>query len=171
VSLYHFNHGTPLANKMQEAVENFAECFNLPLEIRKTDRKLKTELEFRNARVAFYDEKPMQIVTAHHLGDAVESYFQNFTRGHAWAVPIRPYSTIFQSTVHHPFLLNEKKEFIDYVGRNELGRFVVEDQSNFDPTVGRRNFFRNIILPTLKQQKIGLEKIVLKQYLKWKEGV
>ena len=169
VTLYHFNHGTPLANKMEEGVSRFAEYFKFPIIIRRTNKELKTENEFRQERIKLYENGKYNVVTAHHLDDAVESYFLNFTKGHLWRIPMKPVTNIGGSTIFHPFLTTPKQDFVNHAKKHDLVRWVVEDESNHDPSFCRRNWVRNAILPILKDKHIGLSTIVRKQYIKFFE--
>jgi tRNA(Ile)-lysidine synthetase-like protein len=171
ITLFYFNHGTEFADAMEKKVVAFAEFIRKPLVIGRTDKKLKTEDDFRQARLDYiYSSGWKSVVTAHHLDDAVESYLMNMFRGHYnWKVPIKPIS---KHTLHngesldilHPFLLNPKKELINYARYNQLGHFIFEDPSN-KISFCRRNFIRNELLPLLNQKHIVLNKIVKKQYL------
>lgn len=167
VTLYHFNHGTPLANRMEEGVSRFAEYFKFPIIIRRTNKELKTENDFRQERIKLYENGEYNVVTAHHLDDAVESYFLNFTKGHLWKIPMKPVTNIGHSRIFHPFLTTEKKKFIEHATKHDLNKWVVEDQTNFDPNFCRRNWVRNTIMPMMKEQSIGLHTIVRKQYLQY----
>lgn len=167
VTLYHFNHRTKQADQMEENVKLFAEFVGKPLIIKRTDKVLSTESEFREARFKFFQDRKERsnVITAHHLNDCVEAYLMNCFRGHNnWKVPIKPTSIHANFTIFHPFLLRTKKSFREYCVKNNLMRFVCEDETNKE-NVCRRNFVRNSIVPLLKSENIHLEKIVKKQYL------
>lgn len=169
VTLYHFNHNTPQAGDMEDGVRRFASDFKLDVVIHRTEKSLKKEAEFRAERIKFLEQGNFNAVTAHHLGDAVESYCLNAFKGHLWKIPIRVISQIGGSRVYHPFLTNPKETFQKYILKNDLSRYITHDASNFDPSVGMRNWVRNDLLPQFKAKQIGLEKIVRKQYLKYVE--
>lgn len=167
VTFYHFNHGTKQANQMEERVKLFAEFVDKPLIIKRADKVLSTESEFREARFKFFEtgEERWNVVTAHHLNDCVETYLMNCFRGHNnWKVPMSPTSCHKNFTVYHPFLLRTKESFQNYCVKNDLTKFICEDETN-KQNVCRRNFIRNSIVPILKSERIHLEKIVKKQYL------
>lgn len=170
ITLYHFNHKTPQGDEMEQGVKRFADHFNFELIIHRTDKVLAKEAEFRAERIKFLENGNFDAVSAHHLGDAIESFIMNVIRGHQWKIPIKIKSKIGGSDVYHPFLLAKKQDFIRYSQRNSLDKFIVEDKSNSDPGAARRNWIRNILLPMFKEQGIGFEKIVRKQYLEFLSG-
>jgi tRNA(Ile)-lysidine synthase len=164
--LYHFNHGTPQANDMQMAVEAFASDFGLELIVQKANKKLKTEAEFREARLQFIREYESVWAMGHNLDEAVESYCMRFFTGNSEYMPI-PLTTDLEngSKIIHPFLLNEKENIRKYIERKGLTKYVVEDISNHDPKSSRRSWVRNEFLPLLLEKQIGLKKIVRKKIL------
>lgn len=167
VTLYHFNHGTPSAPAMEEAVRKFARDHNVDCLVHQTDRKLAGEAEFREARIKFLQDGNFNAITAHHLQDASEQYVMNFMTGAIRSIPMNVVSKIGGSRVFHPFLTTAKSEFIKYAQRKTLGRYIVEDPTNADPDYGRRNWVRNVLIPQIRGQKIGIDTIVRKQYLKY----
>lgn len=172
ITLYHFNHGTSQADEMEEAVNRFSGKHHhliTGVMVRKSKSKLKTEAEFRAARFAPFNKEPgHNLVTAHHLNDAVESYLMNVFRGHYnWKVPIKPVSPQGNFTIYHPYLTKTKRNLRQYCEKNDLMQFVVEDKTNTE-NICRRNFVRNKVIPMLASERIHLEKIVKKQYLEYK---
>jgi tRNA(Ile)-lysidine synthase TilS/MesJ len=167
--LYHFNHGTPQADAMQSAVEAFANDFGMSLVIQKANRKLKTEAEFREARLEYIRKIEGVWAMAHNLDEATESYCLRFFTGHPEYMPI-PLTTDLAngSKIIHPFLLNEKENIRKYITRKGLTKYVVEDISNHDPKSSRRSWVRNEFLPLLQTKQIGLKKIVRKKILETK---
>lgn len=168
IELYHFNHGTKQADQMEEKVRSFSEFIGKPLIVKKAETKLETESEFRAARFKYFETcESKNLVTAHHLGDCIESYLMNCFKGHHdWKVPIKPASYHENFTILHPFLLFTKDNFKYQCIKNDLMRFVCEDETN-EQNICRRNFIRNTILPLLNQENIFIEKVVRKQYLEY----
>jgi tRNA(Ile)-lysidine synthase TilS/MesJ len=111
---------------------------------------------------------PKEIITAHHLNDYVESYLLNCFRGHPNHTPIEFFSEFniedkkyFDGKYYkiiHPFLLSTKRDFRQYLERNNYMKYVVEDETNVENKGSRRNWLRNIIIPEMKKNKISLEK-------------
>ena len=170
--LYYFNHKTPQADAMQQAVQAFADKFGMELIVRVADKEYKSEEEFRIARFKFIEESTNEtFVACHHLNDAVESYLQRCFTGCPEYLPI-PLETQFGSNVLlHPFLLVEKIRLQTHARVNDLNQYVVEDVTNFDPNYSRRAWLRNELIPILNEKKLGLTKIVRKRILeKLNEG-
>lgn len=156
---------------MEAGVRRFAADFKLDLVVHTTDKKLKTEGEFRAGRIKFLENGNFNAVTAHHLQDATESYVLNLCAGSIRKVPMPVISQIGGSRVFHPFLLNTKEIFLKYCQKFRLSSYVTDDISNYDPSYCRRNWIRNELLPQFAAKQIGLSKIVRKQYLCWKKSV
>jgi tRNA(Ile)-lysidine synthase TilS/MesJ len=133
----------------------------------------KTEAASRDLRLKFYENivsdvtAPKEIITAHHLNDYVESYLLNCFRGHPNHTPIEFFSEFniedkqyFDGKYYkiiHPFLLSTKRDFRQYLERNNYMKYVVEDETNVENKGSRRNWLRNTIIPEMKKNKISLE--------------
>jgi tRNA(Ile)-lysidine synthase TilS/MesJ len=129
---------------------------------------LKTEAECRDARIQFYRSIAVSggvVVTAHHLNDWVESYLLNCFRGHPNHNSFELCSNFGSFSICHPFLLSRKKDFIEYVDRNDLRKYTVEDETNSMIKGSRRNWLRNCIVPEMTKQKLSLEKFAKRQVL------
>jgi tRNA(Ile)-lysidine synthase TilS/MesJ len=98
------------------------------------------------------------IITAHHLNDWVESYLMNCLRGNPERRPFEVLTDFGNFRVIHPFLLTKKVDFHQYIERNMMMKFFVEDETNFITKGSRRNWVRNDLIPSLKSQDISLEK-------------
>jgi tRNA(Ile)-lysidine synthetase-like protein len=182
----HFNHKLRPQNDLMEAKFNKM-CNDLEIkyfEYRSSDRFRiltsilgdadTTEAASRDLRLKFYEHivsdvtAPKEIITAHHLNDYVESYLLNCFRGHPNHTPIEFFSEFniedkqyFDGKYYriiHPFLLSTKKDFRQYLERNNYMKYVVEDETNVENKGSRRNWLRNIIIPEMKKNKISLEK-------------
>lgn len=197
----HFNHGLREQNELMEE-KFYLLCSDLkltncrapkssnyffPRSVRgfyaeKNTTKVKTESEFRNIRLNFYQracnwikthydfsETPI-IVTAHHLNDYVENYLLNCFRGHPTHTPIEFVSKfdppeddnpdLFNTSykIIHPFLLTKKEYFKQFLERNNYMKYVVEDETNKVTKGSRRNWIRNTIVPEMVNNKLSLEK-------------
>lgn len=157
----HFNHNIRDQNQLME--KNFQKIcsdFNLESFCGKGSNLL-TESSCREARLKFYEEvvsKNSTIITAHHLNDWVENYLLNCFRGHPEHQPIRIESEFKNYKIAHPFLLTKKKDFQQYVDRNNLCKYVIEDETNRIVQGSRRNWLRNQIIPEMIKNKLSLEK-------------
>lgn len=167
--LMHFNHGIQPINEVMEAKAiALAEKLNLKIEIihnTKTDDK--SEAALRDARMEAYSSLNRDVVTCHHIDDAVESYLMNSFNGVGGYLPI-PTATQLPSTnyLFRPFMLCTKAQLIRQVKQPyfDLSDYVVEDPTNRENGY-RRNWIRNVVRPLIEQQYPGLEKIVRKRYL------
>ena len=133
-----------------------------------SEHKLTTEEECRKARIEFFSKHIPAggtLITAHHLDDYVESYLLNCFRGKPSFRPMNLVSDFGQYKVIHPFLLTEKSDFRQYMGRFDhkikdvqVRDLVVEDETNTVVKGSRRNWIRNIIVPAMVDQKISMKK-------------
>lgn len=167
-AIYHFNHKLrPQNDAMARSVERYAKVLGISLISEENRSTLQTEAEFRHARLnaIFSNRQNVELYTAHHLDDAVESYLLNCFRGHPEYIPI-PKETDFGNgnKIIHEFLTKDKKYFQDYALRKGLLEYVVEDETNVLTKGSRRNWIRNSLIPEIESQKIGLRKIVKKKF-------
>lgn len=168
-------HGSSSCDLMKQVSNYLTTCH--------PDYQSKTEAECREQRLKFYqnvsnramrliyggNEIPV-IITAHHLNDYVENYLLNCFRGHPTHVPIEFESyfnppeddnpDLFNTSykVIHPFLLTRKRDFRQYLERNNYMKYVVEDETNKITKGSRRNWIRNSIIPEMQKNKLSLEK-------------
>lgn len=157
----HFNHKMRIQNDLME--EKFIELCKATNEKPIVGRgiNLKLENDCRNARIAFYEsvvDENSYMITAHHINDWVENYLLNCFRGHPHHNPFELESDFGKFFIVHPFLLSKKKDFIQFVERNNLKKFIVEDETNSNSNGSRRNWLRNTIIPEMKKNKLSLEK-------------
>lgn len=98
------------------------------------------------------------VITAHHLNDWVESYLMNCLRGKPHARPFEVTTDFGGFSIMHPFLLTKKLDFVQYLDRNGMLKFFVEDETNQTTKGSRRNWVRNELISILKTQEISLDK-------------
>lgn len=163
---YHFNHKLrPQNDVMETKVRKFCEKFGFELIVKRGD-KLKSEAECRHARInGFFTIVGGNLITAHHLDDATESYLLNVFRSHENYLPIPIVSDFPTGKILHPFLLFEKKQFQQIVQKEQLTQYVEEDSTNSESKGSRRNWIRNELIPFVETQKIGLKTLVRKKYM------
>lgn len=163
---YHFNHRLrPQNDEMERQVKELCKNLGIELIVKRATTKLRTEAECRHARVnGFFNSIGGNLITAHHLDDAVESYLLNCFRGQPDYLPIPKVSQFGQYSLLHPFLLFEKEEFRKIARHKRLLSYIVEDETNNEVRGSRRNFIRNKIVPLLEQEQLGIRTIVKKRY-------
>ena len=163
VTPIHLNHGLRDQNDLMQHKFNEM-CEDLKINgISKKINAINSESECRKERIKFYSELGGEIITAHHLNDWVESYLLNCFRGQPNHDPFNLISKFPEFNVYHPFLLNSKRQFVQYVERNKLLNYVVEDESNQIVKGSRRNWIRNKIVPEMKSRKLSLEKYAIRK--------
>jgi len=163
----HFNHKIREQNdEMEKNFQKFCEEFHIK-GICGYGNNLNTESECRRARVEFYStifkEEEGILITAHHLNDWIESYLLNCFRGKPDHEPIPLWSLFPNYKVVHPFLLTKKKDFQQYVDRNKLKHYIVEDETNSAVKGSRRNWVRQRIIPEMAKNELSLEKFAKKK--------
>ena len=157
----HFNHKLREQNDVME--KKFLELNISGSKIGCFNGNGGTESDFREARFDFFRKVCEEtgckyVITAHHLDDCVESYLLNCFRGHPEYKPMSLATKFDGFSVLHPFLLTEKQDFIDYVQKYDLARYVVADETNDVIKGSRRNWVRNVIIPEMESQKLSLKK-------------
>jgi tRNA(Ile)-lysidine synthetase-like protein len=173
VTLAHFNHRIrPQNDHMEDAARIFAEDFGFDLVIDKREDHMETdfsEASLRNHRLNFYKKLDNNVLTAHHLDDAVESYLMNCFDGTPEYIPIKFKTVLINNVVlspdvdgtkiptgysiFHPFLLSTKTDIENYAKEHDLMRYVVVDETNCKNEC-RRNMIRNEIIPKIGQEHI-----------------
>lgn len=169
-SILHFNHKVQEVNdKMEQAVFDFCVDFHFDGYIRQRDListpafSDESENGLRSWRHYKMQGIGGRFVTAHHLDDAVENYLMNCFHGTPEHKPINEFTQFDGFSIYHPFLLTTKQDFIDYVKENGLGKYVVEDPTNFI-NKAKRNWIRNTIVPELNSRNLGLQSIIRKKF-------
>ena len=168
VRCFHFNHKAESHNDFEAAEKAIKFCrdFEIPLVLLESDRPLEKEKESRDARLKAFNNhfENTNLITCHHLDDAVESHFMNFFKGHENFIPIPFNSKFGTNMIHHPFLLTEKEDFIEYVNKNQLEKYIAQDNTNFIPDSATRNWIRNVIIPEVNSKvHINMKTIVRKR--------
>ena len=158
----HFNHKLRAQN---DQMERMLVKLNIQYKIG-YGSNLKSEVDCRNARINFFNESAngFSLVTAHHLNDYVENYLMNCLRGQPNYKPMSLFTQFDRCKVLHPFLVTQKKDFIEFVNvwkNGYLKEFVVEDETNSIIKGSRRNWIRQSLVPSMVEQKISLNKYCL----------
>jgi len=161
VTLAYFDHGTEHSKNALTFVQKFAEVRALTLITSKITReKLPDESpeEFwRNERYRFLHSLSGEVITAHHLDDAVETWLFNCLNGNPRVLPVR------NRNVVRPFLITPKEELLSWCARKNLS--WIEDESNIDLRY-TRNQIRHRVIPESLKVNPGLKTVVKKMYLR-----
>ena len=164
INIYHFNHKLrPQNDEMELQVRRFAEDHNIPIRVAiNFDTVRVTEKKLRQSRMIFVKSNSAVYITAHHVDDAVESHIKNVFDFHHDYLPI-PFATkmvshLRHSVLVHPFLFANKDDMRDYVEKNNLQSYIVEDETNTQIKGSRRNMIRNKIIPILNEHQISFRK-------------
>jgi tRNA(Ile)-lysidine synthetase-like protein len=163
---FHFNHQLrPQNDVMMKKAQELCKHLNLPFLVK---NRQEHENDFSENGLRTIRYKAMSglgnVITCHHLDDAVENYLFNCFNGVSEYLPI-PLETEyidFGLNVIRPFILNEKNELQEYAQKHNLMQFVEQDQTNSDQKY-RRNWLRLSVVP-LVQQNYNLKTIVSKKY-------
>lgn len=101
------------------------------------------------------------IVLAHTLDDACESYLMNCLRGQGEYCPIKPVTPLYSGQIVRPALL-ETKEQLSRGIPDEVKEFVFEDPlNNYEGSM--RNWTRKRLIPVIEEKYTGLRKVVAKK--------
>lgn len=164
-SVAYFNHRTPQADLMEALVEEWAKNTGVPFKQGhiKNHRKppeCSPEEHWRNERYAWLHSFGLPVVTAHHLGDAAETYLFSAMNGQPKL--ISPANVGGGKWLYRPFLTNTKEELREWCIKHEVKWF--EDESNNDVKCPR-NRIRHSILPQILKINPGFLKVIKKKYL------
>lgn len=163
VEILHFNHGE--TDKSSFACANFAyktaNNYNQKIYVGEPSRKKygneSMEEYWRNMRYEwFHSMEDRFIVTGHHLNDIIEWWIFSSLHGEGKIMPFK------NKNVYRPFILNEKKKFIDWCERKKLQ--YVQDDSNF-VNDKMRNYIRNVMMPHCLHVNPGLDKVVKRKII------
>lgn len=168
--LIHINHKyIPEDDLIADTVAKVAKALELECLIYTNNKeldikKLGIEGANRQVRIDIFNSLKTDIVLAHHLDDAIESYFLNCLKGQAKHIPI-PQKTKLDNgfSLTRPFLLTRKIAFEAIINYNAMSNLVIEDPLNSDLT-RKRNWIRKVVLPVIHNEYSGLPKVVAKFY-------
>ena len=110
-------------------------------------------------------------VAGRGLDDWIEGYLLNCFRGHPNHDPVPFTSNFPEFNVIHPFLPSSKKDFSEFLLRNDWMRWVVEDETNQVVRGSRRNWIRRSILPEMTRQRLSLEKFAKRRIKRMMESI
>jgi tRNA(Ile)-lysidine synthase len=155
-----FHHGTTNSESALQFLKKYFDLNKIPFlhgKIqREKDKSESPEEYWRNERYDFLKKFNSDIITAHHLDDAVETYLWSMMHGQA-RLPLWR-----RDFVVRPFLLNKKECFINWCKEHDVP--WIEDNSNVD-TKYTRNLIRKEIVPLAKKVNPGIDTVVKKMLI------
>lgn len=152
-----FDHGTETSKK---AIDFLLENGYNPVVgkiDRSKDKKESWEEYWRNERHRFFRSLKTDIVMAHHLDDAIESWIFSSIHGEGKLIPIR------NGNIIRPFLITEKEKLKDVCLREN--KKWIEDETNQDLSYVR-NRIRHCMMPEILKINPGIGKVIKKKYLR-----
>lgn len=159
ITLYHFNHLCQYSADIEYKCCRLAEKLNMPIIVGSYDgeRKRGQSLEdaWRRARYRFLRSFEEQIITCHHLDDAVETWVWSCLHGEGKLIPVE------SGNIIRPFITTEKSVFERYCKINNLE--VVEDEMNKDLHL-MRNYMRANMMEDIYHINPGLRTVIRKKY-------
>lgn len=163
--IVHFNHNVqPINVQMEESVRRFCVDHNFEIITYHNVRYDRfTQADLRKWRLEEMSKLTGNFVTGHHLNDAVENYIANCLTGTPEYKPIAEVTQFYDFAIYHPFLISTKAAMSEYVVKENLETYIVEDPSN-SKSKYRRNWIRNVIIPELDSRDIGIETVVRRKF-------
>ena len=161
----HYNHNQRPQNlEMVDGCRKFCDVHGIELVIGTCGTKYNKNVEncLRMERLEFFNDHGGNIITCHHLGDAIESSLMLWVRGKMDCKPIPEISGFDRFTSIRPFIRNHKNTLISWADGHDLSKYLVVDETNLDNTY-ERNWIRNEILPKIEARR-GLSKMILKRF-------
>lgn len=157
----HFNHGTEGADSYEKFVRQ--KCAELGVELKvgylteDIPSGRSNEDFWREKRYEFFKEEcDREMITCHHLDDAVETWIFSSLKGESKVIPYR------RDYIIRPFLLNKKSSFIEWAVNNKVE--YIQDKTNFD-LCHARNFIRNKMMLDVLHINPGIHKVVKKKII------
>jgi tRNA(Ile)-lysidine synthase len=156
----HFHHGGDVAfrNQAEQLVTSFCNSYNISIHVCRSENLLKSEAEMRRFRrdsgIKFIQnlniQKPVYLVTAHHLDDLIETRIIRLIRG-TGPQGLKAMTMISKPWLR-PFLSVTRKFIHEYAVDHRVP--YLEDPSNQD-TRYLRNWVRHVWLPQLEKRVPG----------------
>jgi tRNA(Ile)-lysidine synthase len=160
VTAYNFHHGTLYGDAALSVLEDYCDKKSIALrrgKIQNDKPKHKSwEEHWRDERYDWLKSIDHTVVTAHHLGDCVETYVFNMCHGTMGTIPYR------HANIIRPFRLTSKDDMIEHCMRHSVP--WLEDHSNKD-TKYMRNHIRISLLPEVSRVNPGIHKVVKKMMM------
>lgn len=167
------------SNRDEKFVKEFAKRYDAELVVKRfdtkkyaTDNKLSIQVAARELRYEWFQEiiqdsafNIQYILTAHHANDNIETMLMNFFKG----TGINGLKAILpkQAKIARPLLFAGKEEIISFAKEHKLE--FVEDSSNASDKY-TRNYFRNKLIPGIKEVFPQVEENLLNNLQRFREA-
>lgn len=153
-----FHHGTDTSEAAEKVVSDYCQKRGWQLYkgriVNERPDDISPEEHWRNERYQWLDNLQLDIITAHHLDDCVETYLWSMMHGTAKVVPYQ------RNRVRRPFLLTKKQDLVNWAWDNDVP--WIEDKTNKD-TKYMRNYVREHLVPHALHVNPGLHKVVARK--------
>ncbi len=153
-----FHHGTGVSDIAAKVVREYCAQRGWPLFegriVNERPDDISPEEHWRNERYRWLDSLMLDVITAHHLDDCVETYLWSTMHGTAKVIPYR------RNRVTRPFLLSKKQDLVNWAWDNDVP--WIDDHTNND-TKYMRNYVRHNIVPHALQVNPGLHRVVARK--------
>lgn len=160
-----FDHGTETSKKALDFLYS-QDYFPIVGRItRSKDKKESWEEYWRNERYKFFMSLDKDIITCHHLDDAIESWMFSCINGEGKLIPYQ--KKLRFGWVLRPFLLTPKEKLKEICLQEK--KEWIEDETNKDLSYAR-NRIRHMIIPEVLKINKGIDKVIRKKYLKLLES-
>jgi tRNA(Ile)-lysidine synthase len=161
VSVAYFHHGTEHGDEAESFLRGYCEENKIEMLVgritRDKEKSESPEEYWRKERYKFLHSIDDVVITAHHLGDAVETWLFSSLCGNPKLIPYK------NCNVVRPFLPTRKEAFISWCDRKDIP--YVTDPSNED-TRYTRNLIRHELMPRVLMVNPGIHKTIKKKILR-----
>lgn len=166
ITLAHFNHGCPVSDTIEKDCRTLADTLQCPIIVKRIDDPdcpsgRSIEDFWRRNRYRWLRSLDSEVITGHHLNDAVETWLWSAIHGNPKLIPAQ------SGNVIRPFLITPKREFEAYCTEQDLN--PIYDACNYDMNL-TRNYMRANLIPVVDKINPGIEKVIIKKYLESKNG-
>jgi tRNA(Ile)-lysidine synthase len=155
-----FDHGTETSKKALAFLLNQEYDVLVGSIQRAKHRKESWEEYWRDQRYRYFMSLDQDIITCHHLNDAIETWILSSINGDGKIIPYR--RRLNFGFAIRPFLLTTKDKLKEICLQEK--KEWIEDETNNDLS-HPRNRVRHVILPEILKINKGIDKVIRKKYL------
>lgn len=161
ITVVHYNHGSTHSDEAEAFVTQYCTEHSLPLIVDRNEGPAKAppgvsqEEYWRNQRYSFFNKIEGDLLMAHTLDDAVETWVFSSLHGRGYVIPA------IRDNIRRPLILTKREQIMEWAERHDVP--FVEDPSNAF-TDFMRNYIRHHMMPHVKHVNPGIYKVVAKKY-------